>query len=202
MTERVTAAYGARADEYAALLGSMDTVHPDDRALVDAWAAGRSGPLVDAGCGPGHWTAHLARQGHRVSGIDAAPEFVEHARRTHGALDADIDFRVASLDALPLVDGSVDGVLAWYSVIHHEPSQIGGALAEFRRVLAPGGGLLLGFFEGAAVEAFDHAVVTAYRWPVASLAALLDGAGFDVVDVHTRTDPGHRPHGAISAARR
>ncbi|PZE70244.1 SAM-dependent methyltransferase [Curtobacterium sp. MCPF17_018] len=199
MTERVTAAYGARADEYAALLGSMDAVHPDDRALVDAWATSRSGPLVDAGCGPGHWTAHLARQGHRVSGIDAVPEFVEHARRTHGA---SVDFRVGSLDALPLADGSVDGILAWYSVIHHEPSRIGGALAEFRRVLTPGGGLLLGFFEGAAVEAFDHAVVTAYRWPVASLAALLDEAGFDVVDAHTRTDPGHRPHGAISAVRR
>ena len=199
MTERVTAAYSARADEYAALLGSMDAVHPDDRALVDAWAAGQSGPRVDAGCGPGHWTAHLARQGHRVSGIDAAPEFVEHARRTHGA---SVDFRVGSLDALPLADGSVDGVLAWYSLIHHEPSRIGGALAEFRRALAPGGGLLLGFFEGAAVEAFDHAVVTAYRWPVASLAALLDEAGFDVADVHTRTAPEHRPHGAISAVRR
>jgi len=199
MTERVTAAYSARADEYAALLGSMDAVHPDDRAFVDAWAAGQSGALVDAGCGPGHWTAHLAQQGHRVSGIDAAPEFVEHARRTHGA---SVDFRVGSLDALSLADGSVDGVLAWYSVIHHEPSRIGGPLDEFRRVLTPGGGLLLGFFEGAAVEAFDHAVITAYRWPVVSLAALLDEAGFDVVDVHTRTDPGHRPHGAISAVRR
>ena len=199
MTERVTAAYSARADEYAALLGSMDAVHPDDRALVDAWAAGQSGALVDAGCGPGHWTAHLAQQGHRVSGIDAAPEFVEHARRTYGA---SVGFRVGSLDALPLADGSVDGVLAWYSVIHHEPSRIGGPLDEFRRVLTPGGGLLLGFFEGAAVEAFDHAVVTAYRWPVAFLAALLDEAGFDVVDVRTRTDPGHRPHGAISAVRR
>ncbi|PZF26784.1 class I SAM-dependent methyltransferase [Curtobacterium sp. MCPF17_051] len=199
MTERVSAAYSARADEYAALLGSMDAVHPDDRALVDAWATGRSGPLVDAGCGPGHWTAHLARQGHRASGIDAVPEFVEHARRTHSA---SVDFRLGSLEALPLADGSADGILAWYSVIHHEPSRIGGALAEFDRVLTPGGGLLLGFFEGAAVEAFDHAVVTAYRWPVASLAALLDEAGFDVVDAHTRTDPGHRPHGAISAVRR
>lgn len=199
MTERVTAAYSARADEYAALLGSMDAVHPDDRALVDAWAAGRGGPLVDAGCGPGHWTAHLALRGHRVSDIDAVPEFIEHARRTH---DASVDFRVGSLDALPLADGSVDGVLAWYSVIHHEPSRISVPLEEFRRVLTPGGGLLLGFFASAVVEAFDHAVVTAYRWPVASLAALLDEAGLDVVEVHTRTGPGHRPHGAISAVHR
>lgn len=202
MTERVAAAYSARADEYAALLGSMDTVHPEDRALVDAWAADRDGLLLDAGCGPGHWTAHLARQGNRVIGIDAAAAFVEHARRTHDASDVDIGFRVGSLDALPLADGSVDGVLAWYSVIHHEPSRISAPLNEFRRVLAPGGGLLLGFFEGPAIEAFDHAVVTAYRWPVASLGALLDEAGFDVVDVHTRTGPDHRPHAAIGAVRR
>lgn len=200
MTERVTAAYSARADEYAALLGSMAAVHRDDRTLVDAWAAGRRGPLLDAGCGPGHWAASLARQGHRVTGIDAVPEFVEHARRTYGS--EDVDFRVGSLDALPIADGSVDGVLSWYSVIHHDPARIGVPLAEFRRVLCPGGGLLLGFFEGPAVEAFDHAVVTAHRWPVASLAALLDEAGFEVVDVVTRTAPEHRPHGAISAVRR
>ncbi|QQD76852.1 class I SAM-dependent methyltransferase [Curtobacterium sp. YC1] len=200
MRERVTAAYSARADQYAALLGSMAAVHPDDRTLVDAWAAGRRGPLLDAGCGPGHWAASLARQGHRVTGIDAVPEFVEHARRTYGS--EDVDFRVGSLDALPIADGSVDGVLSWYSVIHHDPARIGVPLAEFRRVLCPGGGLLLGFFEGPAVEAFDHAVVTANRWPVASLAALLDEAGFEVVDTVTRTAPEHRPHGAISAVRR
>ncbi|MCA5924321.1 class I SAM-dependent methyltransferase [Curtobacterium oceanosedimentum] len=200
MTERATAAYSARADEYAALLGSMAAVHPDDRTLVDAWAAGRRGPSLDAGCGPGHWAASLARQGHRVTGIDAVPEFVEHARRTYGS--EDVDFRVGSLDALPIADGSVDGVLSWYSVIHHDPARIGVPLAEFRRVLSPGGGLLLGFFEGPAVEAFDHAVVTAHRWPVASLAALLDEAGFEVVDTVTRTAPEHRPHGAISAVRR
>ncbi len=200
MTERVTAAYSARADEYAALLGSMAAVHPDDRTLVGAWAAGCHGPLLDAGCGPGHWAASLARQGHRVTGIDAVPEFVEHARRTYGS--EDVDFRVGSLDALPIADGSVDGVLSWYSVIHHDPARIGVPLAEFRRVLSPGGGLLLGFFEGPVVEAFDHAVVTAHRWPVASLATLLDEAGFEVVDTVTRTAPEHRPHGAISAVRR
>lgn len=71
-----------------------------------------------------------------------------------------------------------------------------------RAGVAAGGGLLLGFFEGPAVEAFDHAVVTAYRWPVASLAVRLDEAGFGVVDVHTRSAPEHRPHGAVRAVRR
>ena len=45
-------------------------------------------------------------------------------------------------------DGSLGGILAWLSTIHHEPSRIGIPLAEFARTLRPGGGLLLGYFDG------------------------------------------------------
>ena len=72
---------------------------------------------------------------------------------------------------------------------------------EFARVIRPGGGLLVGFFEGATVSAFDHAVTTAYRWPVAELGQQLAIAGFEVIETHTRTGHGYRPHGAISARR-
>ncbi len=74
-------------------------------------------------------------------------------------------------------------------------------LAEFARVLRPGGGLLLGFFDGPVSEPFGHAIITAYRWPVEALTALVDHAGFAVTSTHTRTDPGARPHGAITATR-
>jgi len=40
-------------------------------------------------------------------------------------------------------------VLSWYSTIHHEPARIDVPLAEFARVLRPGGLLALGFFDGA-----------------------------------------------------
>lgn len=73
-------------------------------------------------------------------------------------------------------------------------------LNEFARVLNPGG--RLGFFEGSAVEKFDHAVIDAYKWPVAQLSRELDAAGFEVIETHTRTGTSYRPHGAIVARRR
>jgi SAM-dependent methyltransferase len=105
---------------------------------------------------------------------------------------------------MPCPTGSYAGVLAWYSLIHHEPTIIRQALDEIARVLRPGGGLLVGFFVGPDVEAFDHAVITAYRWSSEALSNELRAAGFDVTATHTRTglQSSPRPHGAILAQRR
>jgi ubiquinone/menaquinone biosynthesis C-methylase UbiE len=87
------------------------------------------------------------------------------------------------MDALDLADGKLRGIVSWYSVIHAPPQEVPGYLAEFRRVLAPGGHLLLAFFEAEdePVTAFDHKVVTAYRWPIDHLAGLAGEAGFTEV---------------------
>lgn len=204
----VRAAYADRVAEYAAVLGSMSAVHLDDSALVSRWADGLDGPVLDLGCGPGHWTAFLA--GHRtadggrdrggldVSGVDPVPPFVEHARRTHPG----IRYEVGTAEHLSADDGSLGGVLAWYSLVHHAPDVIGEPLREIARVLRPGGRLLVGFFEAPTLEPFDHAVVTAWRWPVAELAVRLEAAGLTVLDTTTRADPGSRPHAALIAERR
>lgn len=175
----------------------MTSVHPSDLQLVTAWADEVRGPLLDAGCGPGHWSGYLARRGVHVRGIDLVPAFVEHARTAH----PQVMFDVADVDALPLPANSFAGVLAWYSLIHHRPGDIRRALDQFARVLRPGGGLLLGFFTGPALEEFDHAVATAYRWPPEVLSDELRAAGFEVIETHTRTSarPQPRPHGAILA---
>ena len=192
------AAYDARADEYIAALGTMDAVHPVDRRIVETWAAGVSGPVLDAGCGPGHWTAHLVGLGLDVRGVDLAPRFVAHARAAHPG----IRFDAGTIDDLEVADGEVGGILSWFSTIHHAPDEIGGPLREFARVLRPGGSLLLGFFVGAGIEVFDHAVVRAYRWSVAELAQEVDAVGFDVVETHTRETRGERPVGALMCVRR
>jgi len=198
-----SAAYAARAEEYTALFGSMDAVHDDDRDLVALWAAGLTGRVVDAGCGPGHWTDFLARQGLDAEGVDLAEPFLDRARAEYPG----VPFRRAALDDLGVPDGALGGVLAWYSLIHTPPEPVDGVgvddvLAELARAVAPGGGLLLGFCRGPRVEPFDHAVAPAWFWPVDLLSARVERAGFDVVETATRDDPGVRPHGAISARRR
>lgn len=195
--DTVRESYSARSQEYANLFGSMTSTHPTDRALVSSWAATLTGPVLDAGCGPGQWTDFLAECGPAVSGIDLVPEFVERARIEYPGLS----FEVGGFEALDTTTESLGGVLCWYSLIHHSPQDIQTPLAEFARVIRPGGGLLVGFFEAATVGSFDHAVTTAYRWPVAELSQKLVTAGFEVIETHTRTGIGHRPHGAITARR-
>lgn len=197
VVDDVQLAYDRRSAEYAELLGSMDAVHHADRALVDYWSSDISGTVLDAGCGPGQWTGYLDRRGVDVRGLDLSPRFVEHAR----AVFPHIAFDVGRLEAIPEVSESLGGILAWYSLVHLEPARVPSVLAEFARVLRPGGALLLGFFEGPDVVAFDHAVVTAYAWPANILSEHLRAAGFDVEEVHSRTGPGYRPHGAITALR-
>ncbi|MCA0217525.1 MAG: class I SAM-dependent methyltransferase [Propioniciclava sp.] len=193
----VQRAYGARAAEYAEHLGVMEAVAAPDRELVLSWAQTLTGPVLDVGCGPGHWTAYLHEHNVEIVGIDPTPEFITHARTAHPG----ITFRDGQAERLDAPDGSLGGVLAWYSLIHSEPAAATAALVEFARALRPGGGLLLGFFEGPVFEPFDHAITTAYRWPIGELSALLQQAGFTVTETHTRTDPGVRPHGAIVATR-
>lgn len=192
MTDIATA-YAVRAAEYADTLGSMNAVHPSDRQLVDAWSSNVSGPILDAGCGPGHWTDHLHRRGLDVHGVDIVPEFIDRARAAYPS----VSFTLGSIDAIDEPDDSLGGILSWFSTIHHEPPRIMIPLLEFARVLRPGGTLLLGYFDGAEVEPFDHAVVRAYRWPTRELSAVLETAGFDVIETHRRTERGRRDVGAI-----
>lgn len=202
-------AYGARAQEYADLLGTIEAMAPEDRRRIESWAAIVDGPLLDAGCGPGHWTAHLAALGHDVRGMDPAREFVKIARRRHPGIEYDIG------SFADLADGSAGpghasagpasawgGILAWYSLIHLAPKEVPEALVQLRGALRPGGSLLLGFFDGPRQESFEHAVAPAQFWPVEEMAQLLEGAGFDVVDLERREDTSARPHAAIIATRR
>ncbi|WP_040788110.1 class I SAM-dependent methyltransferase [Nocardia paucivorans] len=186
-------AYAARSQEYIELFGSVDSVRPDDLALVRRWAELAGGRVLDIGCGPGHLTAYLHGLGVDITGIDPVREFVEHARARYPGPA----FEVGSAQTPGLPDGSITGILAWYSLIHVPPAELDGILAGFRRMLVPGGVVLLGFFEGATVEEFPHKVVTAYRWPFDELARRLAVAGFRELERLTRTGGEHRPHGAI-----
>ncbi|WP_437583665.1 class I SAM-dependent methyltransferase [Paramicrobacterium sp. CJ85] len=193
----VAAAYAERSGEYIDLFATLEGAHPSDIELVTTWARGLTGPVLDAGCGPGHWTALLRSLGLDASGVDLVPEFIAHAR----TLSPEASFSVGSLTELDAAEATLGGILSWYSLIHLDPADVPRALAEFARVVRPGGGLLVGFFVGERLEPFDHAITAAHYWPLDELRALVDAAGFETVETHTRTGRGYRPHGALSARR-
>lgn len=177
---RVTAdAYDAVAVRYAELVRDEPAL-PLDRAVLAAFAelvrSTGPGPVAELGCGPGRMTAHLRGLGLDVFGVDLSPVMIDLARETY----PDLRFDVGSMDALDLEGGKLQGIVSWYSVIHTPPQDLPSYFAEFRRVLAPDGHLLLAFFEseGEPITAFDHKVATAYRWPIDDLAGLAGEAGF------------------------
>ena len=106
---------------------------------------------------------------------------------------------------LDLSDGALGGVVAWYSVIHTPPERVPAVLAEFGRVLAPGGHLLLAFQAGddPLAEAFDHKVTVAYRWSPDRMAELVGQVGFvEVARARRAADPDERfPSGFVLARR-
>jgi SAM-dependent methyltransferase len=178
---RATAdAYDAVAVPYAEFVRDELDGLPLDRAVLAAFAehvrAGDAGPVAELGCGPGRVTAHLRDLGLDVFGVDVSPVMIELARATH----PDLRFEVGSMDALDVAAGTLTGIVSWYSVIHTPPRDLPSYFDEFRRVLAPGGHLLLAFFEaeGDPVTVFDHRVAPAYRWPIDELAKLAGEAGF------------------------
>ena len=199
--ELIAAAYDARAAEYAALIGDIAQTDARDRALIAEWRDATQGRLLDAGCGPGLWTRFLHDGTRDVLGIDLSEEFIARARETH----PDLEFLRGSFAALPLPDASLGGVLAWYSLIHTPPGELPSVLSEFARVVAPGGSILIGFFDGDPREPFDHAVTTAYFWNQDALRPLLERAGFTVTAserrVRTPGEPSIRPHASLTATR-
>ena len=195
--ERVQQAYGAMAERYIELI-RCTPMPADDLAIIARHLSIRPGAVLDVGCGPGHLTAYLRSLGVDAFGLDQVSEFIDHARVSYPTGR----FALGSMRQLPVPDGCVAGILAWYSLIHLPPDDLDGVLAELRRALAPAGRLVVGFFDGDEVVAFEHRVVTAYYWPVDAFTERLRAAGFTEIERLRRpgiAEPGRRPHATIAA---
>jgi SAM-dependent methyltransferase len=132
--------YDAPADRYRAHAeDSLYNAHLDRPACLELLGDVAGRRVLDAACGPGLYARELIRRGARVTGFDQSPRMVELCRQLPG----DGEFRVHDLndplDWLP--DASVDLVLC--ALAYEYADNRAAALREFRRVLRPGGALVL-----------------------------------------------------------
>lgn len=119
---------------------------PRDQEILGEFAKmlGVGACISDLGCGPGQIARFLHEKGLKVSGIDISPGMVAWAKN----LNPEIEFQVGSMLDLPLLESSVDGATAFYSLIHISPSDLLQALNEIKRVVRPLGYFLFSFHIG------------------------------------------------------
>jgi len=181
--------YDRIADEYARQIYGELAGKPLDRQILDRFAErlrGR-GVVCDMGCGPGQIGRYLADRGLPVMGVDLSPGMVARA----AALNPDIAFRVGDMAALDEPDGAWAGIAAFYSIIHIPPAEVVAALAEMRRVLQPGGLLLLAFHIGDEVvrpeEMMGQPVALDFWfYTPGQMSEWLEAAGYTVEEIIER----------------
>jgi SAM-dependent methyltransferase len=118
--DTVRASYDAVAGAYVTHCLHELEGKPVDRSLLDEVAARADGLVCDLGCGPGHVARYLHERGADVFGVDLSPRMIEEAQHHHPSLR----FEVGDMRALRFADGSLGAVVAMYSLIHFDDTDL------------------------------------------------------------------------------
>jgi SAM-dependent methyltransferase len=181
--------YDNVAAEYADRFKDEMNDKPFDRDCLDRLAreVGGLGPICDLGCGPGQIARYLHRQGVKTLGVDLSPKMVAEAQR----LNPEIYFHQGDMLSLHDADNSWGGIAAFYCIIHIPREQVVVALGEMKRVLKPGGVLLVTFHIGEEIKHLDEwwekpvNLDFAFYLPD-QMEAWLKEAGFDLMETLVR----------------
>ena len=130
------------------------------------------GTVLDAACGTGRHSVHLAEAGHRVIGVDRSPAMLARAR----AKLPQGDFREGDLSALPVETASVDTVVCALALVHL--SGLSDVMTDFARVLRTG---------GRAIVSDVHPFLVMLGWQ-AQFRTEGGGAGFMRLHSHLPSD--------------
>jgi cyclopropane fatty-acyl-phospholipid synthase-like methyltransferase len=126
--------------------------------MVSHFAIGPGTRIADFGCGPGLYAARLARHGAMVTGIDFSSRSIEHAKKA--AVKEGLNIRYVNVDYLTLeTDGQFDliiMIMCDFCALGPEQRRV--MLEKFRRLLTPGGFILLDVY---SLTAFDQREETA-----------------------------------------
>ena len=162
---------------------------PKDRELLDRLVAevNSLGPICDMGCGPGEVARYLKDRGADALGVDLSPKMVEKARQ----LSPDIRFSVGDMMHLEEADNTWGGIAAFYSIIHIPRDSVVDALRELKRVLKPGGLLLLAIHLGSGTLHLDDWLgkkvsIDTYFFTSEEMKGYLTATGLVIEDVIER----------------
>ena len=152
--KKLLSSYDALSGEYADRFFHELGDKPMDRRLLDRLIeyVDGLGPICDLGCGPGQVARYLKDHGAEVFGLDLSPGMTIVAH----TLNPDIRFRQGNMMDLEDGECSWGGIAAFYSIIHIPRARVVEALVELKRVLRPGGTLLLAFHIGTETKHFDE----------------------------------------------
>jgi SAM-dependent methyltransferase len=125
-------------------------------AIAELIEAGQvNGRVLDAGCGVGDTTLHLAERGYEAVGVEASPSAVEQARRKATERKSPAEFHVADITTLSGFDGQFNTVID-STLFHSMPVESRSSyLAAIARSAAPGAVLHILVFRREAVFPAD-----------------------------------------------
>lgn len=148
--------YRAHADRYDALVAAEDCDGALGSALAELVAPGAA--VLEVGAGTGRLTRLLLERGASVRAFDREPRMLRVAREKLAGLDG-VELAVADAAALPVEDGWADAAVAGWVFGHFRSwmpttwrEEVGRALDEMRRALAPGGVVILFETLGTGVD--------------------------------------------------
>jgi len=177
------ASYDRVAREYGETFSDELSNKPLDRQLLDRFAeeVKGQGPVCDMGCGPGHMARYLSERGIEAFGMDLSQGMVEEARRRNPG----IEYKQGDMMVLDVEDDAWTGIAVFYSIIHIPRPKVVLALQELKRVLRPGGLLLLAFHIGDEVVHVDEwfgkeVSLDSAFFTRKEMEGYLEAAGFDI----------------------
>jgi 2-polyprenyl-3-methyl-5-hydroxy-6-metoxy-1,4-benzoquinol methylase len=136
------------------LSGDIESDHWHRYLLVQDLAAGKE--ILDIASGEGYGSAFLAKTARRVTGVDIDAAAVAHATARYQR--GNLSFLQGSCSAIPMAQASVDLVVCFETLEHHDQHEA--MMAEIRRVLRPGGLLVI-----SSPDKLNYSIATGQQNP-------------------------------------
>ena len=183
--------YDIVAEKYHDLFKDELTHKAFDRELLEAFSRYfcPSSKIYDMGCGPtGHIGKFLFDQGYDVRGIDISINCVAIA----SGYNPEMTFKQMDMSNLNIEDQSIDGIIAYYSIIHTPKYHVSKYFEEFRRTLMKGGKLLVSVKSGVeegTIDNFLECNTSIYfsHFTTSEIARYFSENGFKIISLEERS---------------